>query len=132
ERHVEFGEFETQNWLKLYPKDRSFLLSSALIQLWGLRRLRKYILKKLLQGNGANHSVLKQFPAFYDHVILGFEERIERLGIAKKQLRDMGKLHRALLFVLLPLRWARRRMELKLMRHKDLLTKTYLLDPVVR
>src|SRR5690606_38604539 len=67
ERHVEFGERETKLWLEKHPRDRDFLLAQAMVQLLVLRRLRGFVLKRLLP-TAEGHTVLSCFEEFYDHV----------------------------------------------------------------
>jgi hypothetical protein len=127
ERHVLFGEKETQDWLKAHPESRKILLGLAVIQSVALRRLKSFVLRKLGQAM-PDHPVLKQFPAFYDHSVRCFELRVERLGLATKPLSEMGAGEKLGLVVCLPVRklWAR------LFSRRPLLTSTYLGDPSLK
>jgi hypothetical protein len=123
ERHVLFGERETQAWLARFPADRKVLLAQALLQWIAMRKLRNFVLKKLPQG----HPVLEKFPAFYDHTLAQFESRAQKLGLSERPLRELPFFTRAGLLLALPFRtfWMRR------IRPKKLLTAVYLNDPWV-
>lgn len=121
EKHVEFGEKETLNWLKRYPEDRSTLLAEAVLQAIAMRWLKNFALKKIPAG----HPVLKKFPEFYDHTVSQFESRVFKLGLTDVPLREIGTFSRLKLLLLLPLR----RMKMRFRRStRKLLTETYLSD----
>ncbi len=120
EKHVEFGEKETRIWLARYPADRKVLLGQALLQWLAMRRLRNFALKKLPAG----HPVLERFPEFYDHTLAHFEDRVFKLGLSERPLRELSWWARAGLIVSLPIRTAWMRVR----RPKKLLTQTYLKD----
>ena len=63
ERHCEFGERETIDWLKRFPATRELLLGLALVQVIALRRLKGFVTRRLLKGENAEHPVLRQFDA---------------------------------------------------------------------
>lgn len=123
ERHVGFGEKETEAWLTRFPGDRSVLLAQALLQWIAMRKLRNFALRKLPK----DHPVLEKFPAFYDHTLAKFESRVLKLGLSDRPLREIPLLSRIALLATLPLRtfWMRMR------RPKKLLTAVYLEDPWV-
>ncbi len=121
EKHVEFGERETALWLKRFPADRKLFLASAVLQSIALRKLKSFVLKKL----PADHPVLKQFPDFYDFVVARFEERVLKLGLTEKPIREMGFFEKGLLLATLPFRARITRF----FRPKKLLTSIYLNDP---
>ena len=127
ERHVEFGERETRAWLEAHPESRPFLLASAWIQVWVLRRLKRFIAERLLLER-ASHPVLSQFEDFYAHSIRCLELRIERLGLARQPLSEMVFFEKLGLFLGFPFR----KLGATLRRRKLLLTSTYLDDPVVK
>lgn len=127
ERHVEFGERETAEWLRKYPGDRKTLLSQAAVQLFALRRLRNFALKRIPRG----HAVSAEFAAFYDHVVAQFEERIRLLGLfggagARSLSRLSGFAKASLVFG----SFFRAR-AMRLRRRHTPLTRTYLEDPWV-
>ena len=125
ERHVEFGERETQSWLASHPGTREELLGQALVQAWALRKLKGFISRRLLSGEMAEHPVLKQFDAFFAHTIETFEMRIQRLRLCWFPIQELGRWERVWLVVTLPLRKLVTRFRIK----RPLLTSTYLKDP---
>lgn len=120
ERHVEFGEKETMDWIQRFPADRSVFLGQALLQLIAMRKLKNFALKKLPK----HHPVLDRFPAFYDHTLAQFESRVLKLQLSDRPLRDLSFFTRLNLLLGLPFRTLRMRM----LRPKRLLTETYLKD----
>ena len=127
ERHVVFGESETQKWLSDHPEDRKFLLAQAYFQVVALRFLRRFIAKKL-QTKNKNHPVLQRFPEFFTHTIRQFETRIERLKLYEGKLTEMSTSQVLSLLVTFPFYFIKG----KLTRKGALLTKIYLQDPVVK
>ncbi len=127
ERHVIFGERETRAWLESHPEDRKLLLGKALLQVYALSRLKRFVLKRLFRSKAIEHPVLSQFDVFYDHVIRMFNIRVERLGLSRRSTADIGFLERWSLILMLPLRGLRA----KLRRRHRLLTSTYLQDPTL-
>jgi hypothetical protein len=125
ERHVEFGERETQAWLASNPQSRQELLAQALIQVWALKKLKGFITRKMLQGELKNHPVLSQFEAFFSHAIRCFELRIERIGLSYVPLNRLGSIEKLWLVGTLPMRKLISRLRLR----RPLLTSTYLSDP---
>jgi hypothetical protein len=127
QRHVEFGERETQTWLSANPRAKKSVLAQALVQSIALRWLKSFVIKKLAKQN-PRHPVLSQFDRFYDHALKMFDLRIERLGLSSKPLEKMSFSEKTMLLCLLPMR----RVWLKLTSPKErLLTSTYLDDPVM-
>ena len=124
ERHCAFGERETVTWLASHPADRKLLLGLALMQVFALRLLKRYVIGLIRRQSGENHAVLSQFDAFYDKTLQGFELRIERLGLTTKPLSRMGLGEKLVLVAAIPLRKLARRRE-------RLLTSTYLKDPAL-
>jgi bacterioferritin (cytochrome b1) len=135
ERHVEFGERQTMKVIEARPWLRRRLLGLSLVSMWGVRRLAKFIEKRLPQ----DHEVLRQLPAFLDHVNRNAEIRLRRIGLIDRPLAEMSGARRAALvaeayggkllgflgsLIALPLKllpWFRRRR----------VTDTYLADPHV-
>lgn len=120
ERHVEFGEKETLDWLRRYPSDRSVLLGQALLQSIAMKKLKNFALKKLPK----NHPVLDRFSAFYDHTLAQFESRALKLGLSDCPLRDLSFFTRTRLLLCLPFRT----FLMRALRPRRLLTETYLQD----
>jgi len=126
ERHVDFGERETVEWLRAHPESRGFLLGLAFVQTWVLHKLKKFVLKSLSQKLSPSHPVFRQFEAFYDHSLRCFELRIERLGLSEYPLQQMTLLQKVTLLLLLPPRMLRERFR-RFKIHR--LTEIYLEDP---
>ena len=128
ETHVEFGEKETIDWLAKNPHHRSLLLGQALLQIWALSKLKRFVLKRLKSGANANHPVLERFGDFYDHVLKTFERRVEKLGLLSHPLSEtpIGVKLRAFGALLL---W---QIQSRIpFRGGKLLTSTYLEDPIL-
>ena len=135
ERHVEFGEEQTQKAIAARPWLRRRLLGLSIVSMWGVERLARYMEKRL----PADASVLRHMPAFLAHANRCAELRLQRIGVLERPLAEISKGKRALLvaeayggklaggllsllatpFKLLP--WWR----------KKRVTDTYLLDPHV-
>ncbi len=130
ERHVEFGERETREWLERNPRDRKLLFTLALIQVVALKRLKNFVLRRLRTGANAAHPVLSQFEAFYDHTLSMFELRIDRLGLSAQPLSRLTALEKLWLVATLPARKLVAFFSRKLSKGR-LLTSTYLLDPLL-
>ncbi len=127
ERHVEFGERETREWLAAHPRDRKLLLGQAVVQAWALRFLKSFVQKRVLAQVGRDHPVLSRFDAFYDHALFCFELRIQRLGLCDQPLSKLSSFRRLGLVLCLPLR----KLAVRLRGQEPLLTETYLKDPVL-
>jgi len=135
ERHVEFGEAQTEKAIAGKPWLRRRLLGLSLVSMWGVRRLARYMEKRL----PADASVLRQLPAFLDHANTCGELRLRRIGVLDRPLAEMSRAKRAALIaeayggkllgglgglLMTPLRllpWFK----------KKRVTDTYLLDPHV-
>lgn len=128
ERHVEFGERETQAWLVAHPEMRSELLAQALIQAWALGKLKGFVGRRLLQGEFKDHPVMKSFEGFFEHAIRCFELRIQRLGLCPVPVREIGAGAKTWLLITLPVRKIFSRLRIR----KRLLTETYLSDPLLQ
>jgi hypothetical protein len=128
ERHVEFGERETAEWLAQHPGSRRFLLGLALVQVVALKALRRFIVGRLLKTYGEKHPVMGQFGAFYDHTMRMLELRIDRLGLSAVPLSQISLLSRLLLLLQMPFL----KLQSKFSHRTSLLTKTYLKDESVQ
>jgi bacterioferritin (cytochrome b1) len=135
ERHVEFGEQQTTKAIEGKAWLRRRLLGLSLVSMWGVRRLVRFIEKRLPK----DHVVLKHLPAFLEHANRCAELRLQRIGVLDRPLAEVSGAKRALLvveayggkllgslgsLVMLPLRllpWFRRKR----------VTDTYLADPHV-
>src|SRR5678816_2745755 len=134
ERHVEFGEQQTAKAIAGKGWLRRRLLGLSLVSMWGVRRLARYMERKL----GMDHPVMKHLPAFLDHANACAELRLLRIGVLERPLAELSGVRRALLvaeayggkllgglvsLVSSPLR------ALPLWPRKKRLTETYLGDP---
>jgi hypothetical protein len=127
ERHVEFGERETEAWLHSHPYSRKLILGMGLIQIWVLQKLKKFVIRTIAKSVATSHPVMSQMELFYDHSIRCFELRVERLGISDVPLKGMGKWEKLSLVCMIPFRLIQERFRSK----TPLLTKSYLNDPVL-
>src|ERR1700742_5009548 len=133
ERHVEFGRQQSAKAIEGKPLLRRRLLGLALVSMWAVRRLARYMESRLPK----DHPVLKFLPAFLAHANVCAELRLRRIGVLDRPLAEIGKASRALLvaeayggkalgglvsLVTLPLR------VLPLWPKKKRLTDTYLRD----
>ncbi len=127
ERHVEFGERETQAWLAAHPGQRDYLLGSALVQLWSLGRLQGFVVRRVAKLVEPGHPVISQVAGFYQQTLKGFELRIARLGLSEQPLRQLSPARKGWLVARLP--WGKLRARFG--PGAGLLTTTYLSDPVL-
>jgi bacterioferritin (cytochrome b1) len=133
ERHVEFGEQQTAKAIEGKPWLRRRLLGLSLVSMWGVRRLARYMERRLPK----DHVVMKHLPAFLDHANVCAELRLRRIGVLDRPLTELSGWARARLvaeayggkllggagwLVTLPLR------VLPLWPRKKRLTDTYLDD----
>jgi bacterioferritin (cytochrome b1) len=93
ERHVEFGETQTAKAIEGKPWLRRRLLGLSLVSMWGVRRIAKYIEKRL----PADHVVMKHLPAFLAHANTCAEMRLRRIGVLDRPLSELGGAKRAAL-----------------------------------
>lgn len=136
ERHVEFGEQQTQKAIQGKPWLRRRLLGLALVSLWGVSKLESFMKSRLPQ----DHPALKQLPDLVRHSIRMADVRFQRIGLSERPLSELsalakialvieaygGKLLGGLLSIpAIPLKL------LGFLRPKRL-TDTYLTDPLVR
>ena len=137
ERHVEFGEQQTAKAIAGKSWLRRRLLGLSLVSMWGVRKLTRYIDKKLARE--PEHPVMRYLPAFLAHANTCAELRLRRIGVLDRPLAELSRARRAALVVeayggkllgalgsllLLPLKilpWFR----------KKRITDTYLADPHV-
>lgn len=125
ERHVEFGEERTMQAIRARPALRRRLLGLSLVSMWAVRRLGAFMQKRL-----PRHPVLSQLPAFLDFTADRAEQRLLRMGVLTRPLREMGALEKSLA-VAGAYGAALVRMPLRLLPRRRL-TETYLQDPAVR
>jgi hypothetical protein len=82
ERHVEFGEQQTVKCIEGRGWMRRRLLGLSLVSMWGVKRLARYMEKRL----PADASVLRHLPAFLDHANHCAELRLRRIGLLDRPL----------------------------------------------
>jgi hypothetical protein len=92
ERHVEFGEQETAKAIEHKGWLRRRLLGLSLVSMWGVRRLARYMEKRLPEAG-----VLHHLPAFLDHANKCAELRLRRIGVLDRPLDQLSAGRRALL-----------------------------------
>jgi len=145
ERHVEFGEQQTVKAIEGKGWLRRRLLGLSLVSMWGVRRLARYMERRLSRAGASSgaigatgeHPVMKHLPAFLDHANRCAELRLRRIGVLDRPLAELSGARRALLvaeayggkllgglasLIALPLRL------LPLWPKKKRLTDTYLRD----
>ena len=93
ERHVEFGEQQTAKAIEGKPWLRRRLLGLALVSMWAVRRLARYMERRLSKGE--QHPVMKHLPAFLDHANRCAELRLRRIGVLDRPLAELPGLSRA-------------------------------------
>jgi bacterioferritin (cytochrome b1) len=134
ERHVDFGERQTMKVIAGRGWLRRRLLGMNLVSMWGVRRLAKYMVKRMPK----DHELLGQLPQFLEHTNRCAELRMRRIGLLDRPLAELGGFKRAALvaeayggkalggllsLITLPLRL------LPFWPKKKRLTDTYLADP---
>jgi len=125
ERHVDFGERRTAAAIRGRLALRRKLLGLSLVSTWAVRRLGKYLERRL----PADHPVLHRLPEFLDFAVDCGELRLRRMGVVETPLAEISTARKAAAVVgayasglaALPLRLLPRRR----------LTDTYLQDPLV-
>lgn len=95
ERHVEFGELQTQKAIVGKPWLRRRLLGLSLVSMWGVRRLARFMANRLAGESG----VLRHLPAFLDHANRCAELRLRRIGVLDRPLVELSLVKRAALVI---------------------------------
>ena len=95
ERHVEFGEQQTAKAIEGRGWLRRRLLGLSLVSMWGVRRLARYMEKRL--SASGEHPVMKHLPAFLEHANECAELRLRRTGVLDRPLTELSTGRRALL-----------------------------------
>jgi bacterioferritin (cytochrome b1) len=93
ERHVAFGEDQTMKAIEGRPWLRRRLLGLNLVSIWGVRRIGKFMAKRLPK----DHELLSQLPAFLEHTNRCAELRLRRLGMIDAPLAEMSRIKKAAL-----------------------------------
>jgi hypothetical protein len=124
ERHVAFGERQTRRLVEQNPRLASSLLGLNLASILAMDRLAGYVSRRL----GREHEVLRQAPAFLEHLVAILELRMQRMGILSGRISQIKPLARLWLIASAYLRhWLA-----KLNPRRKLLTRTYLDDPSIK
>jgi len=124
ERHVAFGERQTRRLVEQNPRLASCLLGLNLGSILAMDRLAGYVSRRL----GREHEVLRQAPAFLQHLVAILELRLQRMGILSGRIAQIKPLARLWLIASAYLRhWLGR-----LRPRRKLLTRTYLDDPSIK
>jgi bacterioferritin (cytochrome b1) len=101
ERHVEFGEQQTAKAIEGKGWLRRRLLGLSLVSMWGVRRLARYMERRLASagspGSPREHPVMKHLPAFLAHANVCAELRLRRIGVLDRPLAELSATKRALL-----------------------------------
>jgi len=126
ERHVDFGERRTREAIAHNPRLRRPLLGLSLVSTWAVRRLSRFMRKRLPAG----HPVLQQLPAFVEFAVDRSELRLLRMGVADVPPSRMP-LSRKGAAVALAYGRSLAVAPLRLLPRKRL-TETYLRDPSLR
>jgi bacterioferritin (cytochrome b1) len=95
ERHVEFGELQTRKAIEGRAWLRRRLLGLSLVSMWGVRRLARYMEKRLPE----DHPVLQHLPAFLAHANRCAELRLRRIGVLDRPLEELSGPRRAALVI---------------------------------
>jgi bacterioferritin (cytochrome b1) len=95
ERHVEFGEDQTRKAIEHRGWLRRRLLGLSLVSMWGVRRLARFMEKRLPK----DHVVLRHLPAFLDHANQCAEIRLRRIGLIDRPLAEISGARRAALVI---------------------------------
>jgi len=77
ERHVDFGERRTMQALRARPALRTRLLGLSLISTWAVRKLGRFLQRKLPK----DHPVLARLPEFLEFAVDCGQLRLRRMGI---------------------------------------------------
>jgi len=126
ERHVEFGERRTREAIARHPALRRRLLGLSLVSTWAVRRLARFMRKRLPAG----HPVLAQLPRFVEFAVDRSEVRLQRMGVAQIPPSRMSVSQKG---AAVALAYGRNlaTAPLRLLPRKRL-TETYLRDPSLR
>ena len=93
ERHVEFGEQQTMKSIAGRDWMRRRILGLSLVSMWGVRRLARFMEKRLPK----DHPVLQHLPAFLALSNDCAEQRLRRMGVLDRPLAEVGRVKRAVL-----------------------------------
>jgi hypothetical protein len=124
ERHVAFGEHWTKRAVDASPSVASSLLGLSLVSIAAVRALARRIPRYLPR----DHEVVRHLPAFLEHTCRVAELRLQRMGVLRGSVHELGRARRAALMTRgVAGHWLR-----SLAPFRRRLTDTYLRDPLVR
>jgi hypothetical protein len=125
ERHVDFGERRTAAAIRDKPALRRRLLGLSLVSTWAVRRLGRFLERKL----PVDHPVLHRLPEFLDFAVDCGELRLRRMGIVDEPVQNLSLATKTAAVVGA---WAASvaSLPLRLLPRKRL-TETYLRDPAI-
>jgi bacterioferritin (cytochrome b1) len=126
ERHVDFGERRTREAIARRRRLRTPLLGLSLVSTWAVRRLGRFMRKRLPEG----HPVLAQLPRFVEFAVERSELRLLRMGVAETPPARMPASRKAAAVALAYGRGLLLAPGRLLPRKR--LTETYLRDPSLR
>ncbi len=95
ERHVEFGEIQTMKAIQGKPWLRRRLLGLALVSLWGVSKLERFMKERLPQ----DHPAMQRLPALVRHSVAMAEKRLVRMGLCDRPISELGAATRLWLVV---------------------------------
>ncbi len=124
ERHVSFGEERTRRAVEADPGLASHLLGLSVVSLQAVRWLARRVPRHLPM----DHEVMRQMPAFLERTCSVAELRLQRMGVLRGSLSEMGAVRRT---GLAGIAYARHLLWRGLPVRRRL-TDTYLDDPLVR
>jgi bacterioferritin (cytochrome b1) len=124
ERHVAFGEAQTQQLLQKSTGLKHRLLGLNLLTLFAIRKLAHRVQKRL----DKKHEVLRHIPAFVAALSAQLELRLQRMGVLEQPLSEISWVKKLWLFAA-----AYTSQPVRALRpNPPLLTQTYLRDPWIR
>lgn len=126
EGHVDFGERETMRVVAEDPSLRRPLLGHALVWMWGVEQLARFIERRL-----PAHPVLARMPDFLALALACSETRLLRMGVLERPLAELSKRAKAGLVAEAYARRARDAARALRPGRKQRLTDTYLEDPTL-
>lgn len=124
ERHVSFGEIQTRRAVEREPSLAPKLLGLSIVSIETVRWLARTLPRHL----PADHEIMRQLPRFLERTCAVAELRLQRMGVLRGALADIGWPRRAALAGYGAVCHAGR----ALRPGPRKLTDTYLDDPIVR
>jgi len=130
EGHVDFGERQTMKLIAHSPALRRRLLGLSLTWRWGVAQLARHMRNRL-----PAHPVLDRLPDFLALALGCNEQRLQRMGVLDRPLRELSAARKAALVAEAYARKgagsARRLLHVWPLPARRRLTETYLADPAL-